>query len=59
MDLLFGFSRYPPTYMMRKGQVAGSSCPFSFLCLYLIICIGFDAVLLSLKHGVACVFAFS
>jgi hypothetical protein len=37
MDLLFGFSRYPPTYMMRKGQVAGSSCPFSFLCLYLII----------------------
>jgi hypothetical protein len=37
MVLFFGFSRYPPTYMMREGQVAGSSCPFSFLCLYLII----------------------
>jgi hypothetical protein len=36
MVLFFGFSRYP-TYMMREGQVAGSSCPFSFLCLYLII----------------------
>jgi hypothetical protein len=37
MDVCFlFFSRYP-TYMMREGQVAGSSCPFSFLCLYLII----------------------
>jgi len=35
---VFVFSRYPPI-KMRKGQVAGSSCPFSSPCLFLILCI--------------------
>lgn len=35
---VFVFSRYPPI-KLSWGQVAGSSCPSSFLCLFLILCI--------------------